>query len=185
MTFDNKRFYHRVLRYLMMLPAICLLLTSGICVAEQDTDDLFASVTVLPAFDTTIDNNYIDFGLVEPGESVTLKDGTYYNTIKCISNKGINYYVKINILDEIIGPKGNIIPPESFKWRIYHATGTGAPVSGWQDFSQQPLTVYTSGHEDETGNEVIIRFQYRLDLPPSARGGHYSIKVAYVLTEEQ
>lgn len=161
------------------------MLTPYTCIAEQDTEDLFASVIVLPAFDITIDNNYLDFGLVEPGETVTLKEGAYYNEIKCVSNKGIKYYVKIYMLGEITGSRQTKIPPSSFKWKVYDTSGSGIAVSEWQEFSDKPVLVYTSGLEDEIGNEVVIRFQYKLDLPPKARGGHYSLNVAYMLTEEK
>ncbi len=156
-----------------------------ICYANQDSEDVFASVFVLPNFSIDIDNNYLDFGLVNPGESVTLKPGTYYNSLRCVSNKGTRYYLKIHILGEIIGPKGNKIPPSSFKWKVYGLSGSGTVITEWQEFSDKPVLVYTSGAEDEMGSEVIIRFQYKLDLPASARGGRYSLKVAYLLTEEE
>lgn len=175
---------NRLYSYLIFIILIYSLKNS-ICNAEQETEDVFASVIVLSAFDINIDNNYLHFGQVEPGESVTLKEGAYYNEIKCISNKGFTYYIKIHILDEIIGPTGSKIPASSFKWRVLTADGSGTVISEWQEFSHGPALVYTSGAEDEIGNEVTIRFQYRLDLPPQAMGGHYSLRVAYMLTEEE
>ena len=169
----------------VLIVIILLLFLPLIGHADQDTEDVFASVVVLPTFKIEIDNNYLDFGLVNPGESVTLKQGTYYNTIRCVSNKGIKYYVKLHILGDIIGPKGNKIPPASFKWKVYYSSGSGTPVTKWQEFSDEPVIVYTSGAEDEIGSESKIRFQYKLDLPSSVRGGHYSLKVAYLLTEEE
>ncbi|NQU95610.1 MAG: hypothetical protein HQ549_05215 [Candidatus Omnitrophica bacterium] len=167
------------------LVVVFAVLVPCICNADEDIEDIFASVVVLPVFDINIDNNYINFGVVNPGDSVTLKEGTYYNTIKCAANKGRKYYVKIHILNEVIGPKGNQIPPESFKWRIYHTDGRGIAAPGWQEFSDEPQVVYTSDTEDEIGKELILRFQYKLDLPGSAMGGHYGLKVAYLITETE
>ncbi len=175
---------NKIFRYFISITLIYFL-SNPICNAEEATVDVFASVVVLRAFDINIDNSYLDFGQVESGESVTLKEGAYYNEIKCISNKGFTYYVKIHIIDEIIGPTGSKIPASSFKWRVLSANGSGTVVSEWQEFSREPVLVYTSSAEDETGNEVIIRFQYRLNLPPRAMGGHYSLRVAYMLTEEE
>ena len=182
--FTDNKYRHISLRYFIIFLAAFFIFIAGICAAEQDTEDLFASVVVLSTFDVTVDNNYINFGRVEPGESITLQEGAYYNTLKCVSNKGRDYYVKIHLLDDVIGPKGNIIPASSFKWKIYDTTGTGSPVSGWQEFSREPLLVYASSPEDEMGNELMIRFQYKLDLPRKATGGHYDLKVVYMLTEE-
>jgi hypothetical protein len=153
--------------------------------AEQETEDLFASVVVLPAFKIDVDNNYLDFGLVKPGETVTLKPQGYYNTIKCVSNKARQYYVKLHILGDILGPRGTKIPPESFKWRVYQTSGSRGAKEGWHQFSNQPVIIYTSAGDDETGSRNLIRLQYKLDLPAYASGGHYSLKVAYLLTEEE
>ncbi len=175
----------KIYKILACFLAIPFILTPCISIAEEDTKDLFASVIVLPTFDITLDNNYLDFGLVEPGETVTLKEGAYYNEIKCSSNKGVKYYIKTYILGEIIGSKQTKIPPSSFKWKVYDASGSGIAISEWQEFSDKPILVYTSGLEDEIGSAVVIQFQYKLDLPAKARGGHYSLNVAYILTEEE
>ena len=175
----------RVRLLLVFVLMILSALMPFVCRAEQDSEDIFASVVVLPAFKIDIDNNYLDFGVVNPGESVTLKQGTYYNTIKCVSNKGTEYYLKLYILGDIIGPRGARIPPASFKWKVYRSRGSGTAVTKWREFSDEPVIVYRSGAGDETGNEREIRFQYRLDLPASAKAGHYSLKVAYMLTEEE
>jgi hypothetical protein len=153
--------------------------------AEQETEDVVASVVVLPAFKIDVDNNYLDFGLVNPGESVTLTPQGYYNSIKCLSNKARQYYVKLHILGDVLGPRGTKIPPASFKWRVYQASGKGEAQQGWREFSNEPFIIYTSAGDDEIGSQNLIRLQYKLDLPASARGGHYSLKVAYLLSEEE
>ena len=170
---------------ILIVGIIAILIMPLVSLADQDTEDVFASVVILPTFDIVIDNNYLDFGIVEPGQSATLKEGTYYNQARCISNKGIEYFVKIDLLDDIIGPNGTKIPPQSLKWKVYRSTGTGTAVSGWQEFSKDPVLVYTSSSDDAMGADVNIKFQYRLDLPYDALGGNYNLRVAYIITEEK
>ena len=167
---------------MLMLASVLLPVLSH---AEQQTEDVFASVIVNPSFKIVVDKDYLDFGLVRPGESVALERETYYNTLRFVSNKGRRYYIKIHLLGGIVGPQGANIPISSVKWKVYQASGTGALVKQWQQFSNNPAIVYTSSSEDEIGNENSIRFQYRIDLPAKAPGGHYSLKVAYLLSEEK
>jgi len=169
----------------LIVGIMAMLIMPLVSFADQDTEDVFASVVILPTFDIVIDNNYLDFGIVEPGQSVTLKQSRYYNQVTCISNKGIEYFIKIDLLDDIIGPSGTKIPPKNLKWRVYRSTGTGTVVSDWQEFSKNPVLVYTSSSDDMMGTEVNIKFQYRLDLPYDALGGNYSLRVAYIITEEK
>lgn len=170
---------------LLLLPILTVTSISG---ADEDTEDIFASVVVLSAFDIQIVNNvnYLDFGIAKPGEAVTLKENTYYNEIKCVSNKGTDYFIKIDIIGDIIGPKGVAeITPSSFQWKIYSVKGKGSPIEGWQDFQKDPVLVYSSASGDNAGEEVSIKFQYKLNLPANAVPGHYSMTIGYIITEEQ
>ncbi|MFC1631340.1 hypothetical protein ACFL1I_00105 [Candidatus Omnitrophota bacterium] len=166
-----------------LITALAFLPGSGL--ADQLTEDVFASVIVTPTFNITVDNDFLDFGLVNPGESATLKPASHFNTVSFISNKARKYYLKITIHGDISGPKGARIPDSSVKWKVVRASGSGVAVNGWQEFSDQPLLVYTSSAEDATGAANKIDFQYRLDLPPQASGGNYSLQLAYSLTEEK
>jgi len=158
--------------------------TASFSYADLDTQDIFASVVVLPTFDVKTDTNYLDFGVIEPGESVTLKENTYYNEVTCVSNKGVKYYLKANLLGDIKGPEGTTIPPSSVKWKIFRVKGEGTITSeDWQPFAKEPAVVYTSNFGDEAGGEVTIKLQYRLDLPSNAMGGNYNLQVAYIMTE--
>lgn len=172
------------MRYIYALVLLVVPMAMFSAYADQDTEDIFASVVVNPSFNIEVDNNYLEFGMVEPGQTVTLKGSTYYNTIKCLSNKGIRYTVKLYILGDVTGPMGNKIDTSYFKWKIYDTDGRGIPVTDWQEFSDKPVTFYTSSLDDEAGREVLIRMQYKLELPASARGGRYNLRAAYIITEE-
>jgi len=153
--------------------------------ADEDTENIYASVTVLPRFTLSLDNNYLDFGNIQSGETVVLNPASYYNTIKCVSNKGKKWYLKISLQGDIKGPAGTTVDPSFCKWRIHSETGDGSPVEGWSSFNKEPVFVYTARGEDIQGKGVTIRFQYSLELPPCAKAGHYSIRVLYTLTEEE
>ena len=94
-------------------------------------------------------------------------------------------YIKLHILGDITGPKTSKINAENFQWQVQQVRGSGQPVMGWQKFSSEPVLVYTSSPEDQLGSRNRISFQYKLDLPNQARGGRYSLSVAYLLTEEK
>ncbi|MDD5439854.1 MAG: hypothetical protein PHS37_06690 [Candidatus Omnitrophica bacterium] len=153
--------------------------------ADQDTENLYASVTVLPNFSVNLDNNLLDFGMIQPGQTVTLKEGSPYNRAICISNKGKIWYLKLSLVGDIIGPAGTKIDPSSVKWKVYDVQGNGSPVEGWQNFGATPVLAYTAGGDDLTGREVRVSLQYSLTLPDKAVAGHYVIRVLYSLTEER
>ena len=175
----------RIKKYRILFAAcMSFLFAVPFCLADRDTMDIIASVIVLPTFKIDVDNTYLDFGLVEPGQSVTLKEGAYYNRVRCISNKGINYSVKVIMRGDIVGPRGTAIPPSQLKCRVYRSSGSGTAMTNWQEFLNEPVLIYTASLEDRTGDEVVLELQYRLDLPADAPGGHYILRVAYTLTEE-
>jgi len=150
--------------------------------SEQVDRDLYATVVVNPVFVLSLDNARVSFGFLKPGESAELEKDNYYNFVKCNSNKGKKWYLKLSVVGDVAGPEPGI-PPGSFKWKIFRATGDGVPQEGWKPFTKEPFLVYTSGAKDATGEDVIVQFQYRLDLPFEAVGGVYSITVLYTMTD--
>ena len=150
---------------------------------EEATSDLYASVTVNKIFMISLDEAYIDFGQLEPGQTVELYETRAYNTIKCMSNKGLTWHLKLSVIGDIQVPAGSEVGVEDFKWKIVGWTGDGAASEGWRPFSKEKVLVYTSGPRDMRGHDVDIRFKYKLDLPGRAKGGHYSAKVLYTMTE--
>ncbi len=168
--------------YIPIIAVSMLLLAVPCAYPEQVDQDMYAQVYVNPIFTLSLDNANISFGYSDPGKTIELKPDTYYNLVKCRSNKGKTWYLKVSIMGEIAGPQ----PPislDSFKWKVFRSTGDGVPQTGWQPFTKEPVLVYTSGPGDNTGAEVIVQFQYKLDMPASATGGYYSVKVLYSMTD--
>lgn len=150
---------------------------------EQTQKDMFATVTVMPAFKLSLDNANISFGYVEPGKSVELYPHTHYNELNCISNKGNRWYLKLSVIGGIIGPENSSVGIDSFKWMVARSTGDGVPEKGWHSFAKEPVIAYTSGSADSTGSEVTVQFKYKLDLPPKAMGGNYNLNILYTMTD--
>src|SRR3990167_4692597 len=130
---------------------------------EQAQRDMFASVVILPSFKLSLDNANINFGFTKPGEHVELYPNTHYNEVKCVSNKGNTWYLKLSVIGNVVGPKDSSVGIDDFKWMISRSTGDGVPEKGWYSFTELPTRVYTSGQADSAGGEVTIQFKYRLD----------------------
>lgn len=150
---------------------------------EQVEKDMFASVVVLPAFKLSLDKANISFGFVKPGETVELYPQTNYNEVKCISNKGNSWYLRLSIVGTIVGPPDANVGIENFKWMVPSAMGDGIVEKGWHSFTEMPAQAYASGPRDSTGEEVRLQFKYKLDLPKNAIGGNYGVNVLYTMTE--
>ncbi len=151
--------------------------------SEQVQRDMYASVVVAPIFRLSLDNANINFGYAQPGKSVELYPEKPYNEVKCMSNKGKAWYVKVSVIGNIIGPRESSVKPDSFKWMVARSKGTGIAEKGWHSFSSLPAQAYACSAEESVGEEVTIRFKYKLDLPPDAQGGIYSLNVLYTMTD--
>lgn len=165
---------------------LALIITISACqhiYCEQAQRDMFASVVILPTFKLSLDNASIIFGYTEPGKSVELYPYKHYNEVKCISNKGNTWYLRLSVIGNVIGPADTPVKIDDFKWMISRSTGDGVIEKGWHSFTESPAVAYTSGPADAGGEEVILQFKYKLDLPPNAKGGNYSLNVLYAMTD--
>lgn len=165
-----------------LIAVILFLAAAPQACAEEVERDMFGAVSVNPLFRFTLDNASISFGFAKPGDTIELKPDAYYNMVKCTSNKGRKWYLKLSIMGEISGP----VPPialGSFKWKVFRTSGDGTAVTDYQPFTAEPVTAYTSGSRDVTGDEVTVQFKYKLDMPTSAIAGIYSLRVLYTMTD--
>jgi len=144
---------------------------------------MYVSVVILPTFKATVDNANISFGFSDPGKSIELYPEKNYNEIKCLSNKGTRWSLNIAVVGDIIGPHGTNVDISSFKWMAASSSGDGIAEKGWHPFSKEPSQVYVSGPKDMTGDEVTIKFKYRLDLPKNALRGNYGVNIIYTMTD--
>jgi len=174
--------YKKIIPLVSIAGLFFLMSTARLYAVERVEEDVYATVVVNPIFTLSLDNAHIGFGFLKPGESVELAADTYYNSVTCRSNKGVQWYLKISITGEVSGPQPPI-QPGNFKWKVFKAEGDGIAAEGWQGFSTVPVVAYTSGERDATGEDVVIQLKYRLDLPQSAIAGIYGVNVMYTMTD--
>ncbi|MDP2912809.1 MAG: hypothetical protein Q8N91_02245 [Candidatus Omnitrophota bacterium] len=151
--------------------------------SEELYREMYASVVVKPTFKLSLDNANINFGYVGPGKSVELYPEKNYNEIKCVSNKGAKWYLRLSVIGDIVAPRGGNVAIDCFKWMITSSTGDGVTERGWHSFTESPAEAYESGPNDMAGEEATIRLKYKLDLPKNSLGGNYGLKVLYTMTE--
>lgn len=174
----------RISLYIISLAIVITCLISGYnAYSEEAYRDMYVSVVILPNFKLNLDNPNINFGFTDPGKTVELYPDKNYNEVKCISNKGTKWYLRVAVSGDIVGPQGSSVALRSFKWMVASSSGDGIIEKDWHPFSAEPVLVYTSGPKDMAGDEVTIKFKYKLDLPGNARGGNYGINIVYTMTD--
>lgn len=149
--------------------------------AEEKYEDVTASVIVSSTFEVSADVVPIDFGLIDPGETVELYPDRYFNEVRCVSNNGRVWYLKAHC-EDLQGAKSDI-SSTNLKFRVYWTNGDGYYSSDWTSFGDIPVLVYTSGGFDNMGREIKIQFAYKLEPPPGVPAGSYTAIVAYTMTE--
>jgi hypothetical protein len=166
---------------LSIIVAFCLIAACPSSYAEERTEDITASVSVSSTFEISADTIPIDFGVMQSGVPVELYPDRYFNEVRCISNNGRTWYLKV-FCQDLQGAHEDI-ESSNLKFRVYWTDGTGSYSSDWMSFGDFPVLVYTSGGIDSTGREVKIQFVYRLEPPGRATAGHYTALVTYTFTE--
>ncbi len=137
-------------------------------------------------FELRADNNVIDFGFMNIAEVKEVRGkGTYHNEITCRSDSGNTWYLKIHLIGPLKSGSDSI-PFNNFAWRVISViNGNGIIYNEdvFRSFSDFPELVYTSGPNDSKGDEVKIRFDYRLSIPRNQPPGNYRTIVRYTMTE--
>lgn len=164
--------------------AIFFSLSLRVSALEDRFDDLSASVEVAPVFGLSLDRSNLNFGMVSPGQTTLLGEGSYYQELKCRSNSGRSWQLKAQLVSLKHMGKSVSLPPESLKWKIVSSTGQAPQASSdFQPFAAEPVLVYTSYGSDWQGREVILRLQYSLTSPPTAPEGSYVGQVVFTMVE--
>lgn len=152
---------------------------------DQKVEDLSASVEVAPDFSFSLDNPHLAFGVLGPKMTKVLGEGRYYNQVTCRSNSGRSWYLKAQILSlKLMGGAVASLAPSSLEWRLVESTGDAGTSRGdFQPFASDPVLVYTSQGDDNLGQEVVLRFQYRLTTPLDTPAGTYLGEVIFTMAE--
>ncbi len=146
-------------------------------------DTMSVNVTVNSKFELDIDNGFVDFGRMDPGE----KKWNYPNpgiTITAKTNDNKPWFLKVNDDTEFAsGPY--TIPNANFSW------------SGWSDgagvwygdanntMNVTPSLVYASGigESNNLPNGTVSHMKFSLDVPGNQAPGTYTTIVYFTMTE--
>jgi hypothetical protein len=148
-------------------------------------EDLSASVEVTAVFSLSLDNPNLAFGLIGPGKTEVLGQGRFFNEIRCRSNSGRTWYLKVNLISLRLLEKEYFLSPSNLKWKVVESTGSAEPLGRleFKEFSEQPVLIYASDGDDNRGKEVILRFQYSLSSPADAPAGNYVGQIIFTMSE--
>lgn len=153
---------------------------------EEIFSDLPCSVEVSPIFSLSLDKNHIDFGLVEPGSKRILGEGGFFNELRCRSNYGRTWYLKVNFPSppKLLGGKF-YLPKDTFRIRVNQKISEAEPLFGLQfdSLDKESKILYISQKDENDGKEVILRFQYMFSVPEDAPAGNYQGQIIFTMTE--
>lgn len=153
---------------------------------QERVEDLSASVEVAGVFGLDVDQTFLTFRDVSPGRPATAGEGRFYNQLTCRSNTGRPWYVKAHVISLKHTNTGRALPASSLEWRVVESTGAAEPAGGraaFHPFSEQSGLLYASHGDDNRGQEVVLRLQYRLTSPPTALAGTYVGQVIFTMVE--
>lgn len=152
---------------------------------EIKVEDLSASVTVAPVFSLALDNPNLAFGLIKSGETKVLGLGRYFNEVRCRSNYGRPWVLKVQLTSLGLLEKQYSISGSNLKWKVVESTGSAEPIGGleFKEFSDVSMLLYASLGDDNRGKEIVLRFQYSLTIPIEAPAGNYVGQLVFTMTE--
>ncbi len=142
--------------------------------------------TALAVFEVDTDDINIDFGFMNIGEWQELRErGTYQNEVKCKSDKGNLWYLKVHALNDFRAG-ANTMPCSNLKWQVISAENGNGIISNentFTDFTTTPQLLYTSGPSDSAGQEIKIRLTYAISIPKAQPAGNYRTTIRFTMTE--
>jgi len=151
---------------------------------QERISDLNASVEVAAVFGISLDNPHLAFGLIGPGKTKVLGEGHFFNEVKCRSNSGRSWYLKVSLVSLRLAEENYILTAPHLKYKIVESTGQARTEKiDFKEFSEQPILIYTSEGEDNRGQEVNLRFQYILSTPADAPAGNYVGQIIFTMSE--
>lgn len=159
----------------MLLPSAATALT-----ATQDTT---LSVTVNAVFQLSLDQTFIDFGRMNPGDTKwDIPANSLVATAK--TNNENPWYLKIHSVFPLSSGQSQI-PLGNFIWYGW-TEGNGT----WLGTGNDSLTLTTTlAYKSGTGEEInlpngtVNHFKFKLVLPEKQKSGTYSTIVKFTMTE--
>lgn len=170
--------YRKILYGVLMF-----LLIGGSCLALSQSQQATFQVSVASVFELSIDQGFIDFGRMRPGETRgNMPSAGLLVTAK--TNSGRPWSLKIS--DSSAFSSGPYtIPNDNFIWSGW-TDGAGRWYgTGKESMTITPTLVYGSGAGEETNlpNGVTNHFRFKLNVPSNQRPGTYQTTVKFTMTE--
>ncbi len=171
------------MRKVVMTAVLAAVLAAPALSANSAEQRVQLSVDVASVFELSIDQGYVDFGRMKPGE--TKEDMPSAGiTLTAKSNNQRPWYIKISNDREFSNGQA-IIPNQNFVW------------SGWTDGAGKwygtgrnmmmltPTLAYSSGDSEQNNlpNGTTNHFKFRLTVPEKQQPGNYTTQVKFTMTE--
>ncbi len=164
----------------LLLASLVVALFAGFAIAQPAdvTSNVDVQVTVNGVWTLTLDNNAVDFGILEPGDVATPAD--IVATVR--TNQKIAWYLKLNKDQDLTNTTipGEVFPSANF---TYAGSG-GAGVWANGTFNLLPTTAYTADAAEykNLGAGTALTTTLSLTVPAPAVAGVYTNTITYTLT---
>ncbi len=164
--------------------AVIFLLIGGISSAALSTNQQATfTVSVASVFELSIDQGFIDFGRMNPGDMKWNMPPAGI-TVQSKSNSGKPWYLKVSN-DSPFSSGSNTIPNSNFSWSGW-TDGSGKWYGdGTNQVSVTPTLVYSSGAGEENNlpNGTVNHMKFKLKVPNNQVPGNYTTIVKFTMTE--
>ncbi len=164
--------------------ATALILMGAVCMAaEPAVQQATFTVSVASVFELSIDQGFIDFGRMNPGE-------TKWNMppagimVQAKTNGGKPWHLKISN-DSPFSSGSNVISNSNFSWYGW-TSGSGKWYgTGENTVSITPALVYSSGSGEDNNlpEGTVNHMKFRLKVPANQAPGNYTTVVKFTMTE--
>ena len=153
---------------------------------EEQTDTLSASVEVAPVFRVSLSQPALVFSSIESGHSEVLGAGPPFHDIICRSNNGRVWSRRGRVIMLRHAQQPYNLTPAALAWNLVDVMGRplASPSHGFTPFSDSAQVLYVSEGDAVAGREMVLRFQYRLTIPPGAPAGNYIGQVVFTMSED-
>jgi len=147
--------------------------------STQEDTPLTASVNVNSIFKISIQDSFLDFGSVDPGEISTKKD----INLSCVTNNNKDWSVSIYAQSPLAYEEYEI-PLSNFKWEASVLNGSGQ-VSTSGNIGLTPVNFYVAGIDDYiTETPVELALSMHIDVPAGQVAGRYRTILVVTMHEE-
>lgn len=171
------------LRERLAIVLIFCLVSNPLFAAQSATQQATFSVDVATVFELSIDQGFVDFGRMSPGE-------TKWNMppagimVQAKTNCGKPWFLKISN-DAPFTSGQNYIPNSNFQWYGWTQGNGKWHGTGENVMSVTPALVYSSGvgEENNLPGGTINFLKFKLKIPNNQAPGNYTTVVKFTMTE--